>query len=130
MVLEQKMSYKYLGLELDRLWKWAKVKDRMLEKARKRIAGLCGAGIKQGLSVSAKLPVLPVDLCWSTGARFGEREGGNRVREGEFWAFIERRVGPWFGGSWRMEARDLASISGSWCGWMNREEKSRLNEEE
>ena len=29
------------------------VKERMLEKARKRMAGLCGAGIKQGLSVSA-----------------------------------------------------------------------------
>ena len=53
LVLEQKMSYKYLGLELDRLWKWAKVKERMLEKARKRIAGLCGVEIKQGLSVSA-----------------------------------------------------------------------------
>lgn len=53
LVLEQKTSYKYLGLELDRQWKWGKVKERMIEKARKRIAGLCGAGIKQGLSVSA-----------------------------------------------------------------------------
>ena len=26
--LEQKLSYKYLGLELDRRWKWGKVKER------------------------------------------------------------------------------------------------------
>jgi hypothetical protein len=40
LVLEQKTSYKYLGLELDRLWKWGG--KRMLEKARKRVASLCG----------------------------------------------------------------------------------------
>jgi hypothetical protein len=51
--LEQKMSYKYLGLELDKMWKWGKVKERMIEKARKRLVTLCGAGVKQGLSVRA-----------------------------------------------------------------------------
>jgi len=53
LVLEQKMSYKYLGLELDRGWNWSKVKERMLEKARKRVSGLVACGVRQGLSVKA-----------------------------------------------------------------------------
>jgi hypothetical protein len=43
-VLEQKTSYKYLGLEVDQGWKWQQTKARMLEKARKRMATVCALG--------------------------------------------------------------------------------------
>ena len=108
LVLEQKMSYKYLGLELDRLWKWAKVKERMLEKARKRIAGLCGAGIKQGLSVSAAVkgwevlvrPVLEYGCeIWGAG-RWGEVERLQNSMGRKILGVQRKASGPRFGGSW------------------------------
>jgi hypothetical protein len=40
-VLEEKTSYKYLGLEIEQDWKWQQTKARMLEKARKRMATVC-----------------------------------------------------------------------------------------
>ena len=53
-VLEEKMSYKYLGLEVEKDWKWKQSKARMLEKARKRMATVCALGIRrQELSVKA-----------------------------------------------------------------------------
>jgi hypothetical protein len=120
--LEQKMSYKYLGLELDRLWKWKKVKDRMIEKARKRIAALCGAGIKQGLSVAAAVkgwevlvrPVLEYGCEIWGGGRWEEVERlqnalGRRilgVSRMTSRAAVRGELG-W----WRMEARrDLARL--------------------
>ena len=55
-VLEQKTSYKYLGLEAERGWKWKQSKTRMLEKARKRMAAVCALGIRRlGLSVKAAI---------------------------------------------------------------------------
>ena len=35
------MSYKYLGPEVEKDWKWKQSKARMLEKARKRMATVC-----------------------------------------------------------------------------------------
>ena len=53
-VLEEKTSYKYLGLEAEKDWKWKQFKARMLEKARKRIAMICALGIRrQEISVKA-----------------------------------------------------------------------------
>ena len=40
-VLEEKVSYKYLGLEVEKDWKWKQSKARMLEKAGKRMAAVC-----------------------------------------------------------------------------------------
>ena len=54
--------------------------ERMLEKARKRIAGLCGAGIKQGLSVSAAVKGWEVLVrpMLEYGCEIWEREGGKK----------------------------------------------------
>ena len=53
-VLEEKMSYKYLGMEVEKDWKWKQTKARKLEKARKRMATMCTLGIRrQELSVKA-----------------------------------------------------------------------------
>jgi hypothetical protein len=53
-VLEEKTSYKYLGLEIEQDWKWQQTKARMLEKARKRMATVCALGLRrQRISVRA-----------------------------------------------------------------------------
>ena len=53
-VLEQKTSYKYLGLDIDQGWKWHQTKARMLEKARKRVTTVCALGLRrQSISVKA-----------------------------------------------------------------------------
>ena len=108
----------------------------MLEKARKRIAGLCGAGIKQGLSVSAAVkgwevlvrPVLEYGCeIWGAG-RWEEVErlqnsmgrrilGVNRKTSG---AAVRGELG-W----WRMEARrDLARLR--FWGKLVRMDRSRI----
>ena len=52
-VFEEKMSYKYLGLEVEKNCKWKQTKARMLEKARKRMATVCALVSRQELSVKA-----------------------------------------------------------------------------
>jgi hypothetical protein len=89
-VLEQKTSYKYLGLEVDQSWKWQQTKTRMLEKARKRMASVCALGLRrQKLSVRAAvrswealvLPILEYGCeIW------GEGNGRRQTRCSWLWA--------------------------------------------
>ena len=136
LVLEQKLSYKYLGLEIDRGWNWSKVKERMLEKARKRVSGLYCTGVKQGLSVKAAVqgwevlvrPVLEYGCeIWGEGkwreaealqSLMGKRIlGVSKMTSG---AVVRGELG-W----WRMEARrDLARLR--FWGKLVRMEESRL----
>ena len=59
-VLEQKKSYKYLGVDLEDELGWKETKRRLVDKARKKAIGVWGLGVSQGLSVKAGVN------CWET----------------------------------------------------------------
>ena len=122
LVLEQKLSYKYLGLEIDRGWNWSKVKERMLEKARKRVSGLYCTGVKQGLSVKAAVrgwevlvrPVLEYGCeIWGEG-KWREAEALQSLMGKRILGVSKMTSGAVVRGEldwWRMEARrDLARL--------------------
>ena len=48
-------SYKYLGLVVDKNFTWKEHLKKIWEKARKRMRGLCGLGLREGISARAML---------------------------------------------------------------------------
>ena len=75
--LQRVGNYKYLGLMLDKNFRWKKHLEKILEKARKRTKVLCGMGIRKGMSARAILrgwEVLVRPLLEYGAEIWGERE--------------------------------------------------------